>query len=114
MIESQRSIGWYSVVAGKRSRRYVFLYQHESAAPAYIFTLTAGGVVRHIQIRQGRQALRVRNILTMIRQEQPDLIPLLDDEFFQTLLIAVKDRSINHLLLRRQFMRLRNAHHHSH
>jgi len=110
MINPKPRVPWYAISAGANGRRYLFVYQKDAKSSAHIFSLKNGKLERHIKLSAGRQTNRVRTLLTAIRNEHPDLIPLLDDDFFQALLVAVREKSVNEHLVRRHLMRIRNEH----
>jgi len=114
MIGPRQNLPWYTISAGAHGRRYLFVYQTDPNSSAHIFSLSAGKLQRHVKLAAGRQTSRVRTLLTKIRNEHPDLVSLLDDQFFQALLVAVKEKSVNEPLVRRELMRIRNEHHNTH
>jgi len=107
------NLPWAYIASGPRHNRYVFLYQpapDPQDFPSHLFTITRNGITRHLSLKPGRQTIRALEVLTEIQNTRPELIPFLDEDFFETLLFAISHRNTNHLLIRQELARIHNAH----
>ncbi len=105
------NLPWAYIATGSHRSRYVFLYQPEpdpEAFPSHLFSIGREGIKHHITLKPRKQTTRALEVLRDLEAKRPELIPYLDEDFFETLLFAISHRNTNHLLIRQELARIHN------